>query len=227
MPARRPHLLLLDASLAGPAGNTAVLLALARRLLARRATVELLALAPPPLPASDSSLSAPSSQLPPSPPPAQLSTLHPQLLPALRRADAFLLGTGTHWDSWSSVLQRFLEAATPHEGTALWLGKPAAVVVTEHSTGGKGVLSRLQGVLVTLGCTLPPMSGLVFSRAALLAAKHDAAAARDFWCEADLRIVCHNLAEAARTSLPGARPPLPRWRTWPVDRRDFSARWLT
>lgn len=233
MPARRPHLLLLDASLAGPAGNTAVLLARARRLLARRATVELLSLATPPLPASDSGLSAPPSQppppsqLPPSPPPAPLSTLHPQLLPALRRADAFLLGTGTHWDSWSSVLQRFLEAATPHEGTALWLGKPAAVVVTEHSTGGKGVLSRLQGVLVTLGCTLPPMSGLVLSRAALLAAEKDPAAARDFWCEADLRVVCHNLAEAARVALPGARPPLPRWRTWPVDRRDFNARWLT
>jgi len=226
MPARRPHLLLLDASLAGLAGNTAVLLARARRLLARRATVELLSLAPSPLPVPGTWLPALRLQLPPSPPPAPLSALDPQVVRALRRADGFLLGTGTHWDSWSSVLQGFLEEATPLEGTALWLGKPAAVVVTEHSTGGKGVLSRLQGVLVTLGCTLPPMSGLVLSRAALLAAETDPAAARDFWCEADLRIVCHNLAEAARVSRPGARPPLPRWRTWPVDRRDFSARWL-
>ncbi len=224
MPARRPHLLLLNAALAGEAGNTAVLLARTRRLLARRAGVELLTLAA--LPDSESSRSAPDAHPPPSPPPSQLSALNPQLLSALARADGFLLGTGTHWDSWSSVLQRFLETATPHEGTALWLGKPAAVVVSEHSTGGKGVLSRLQGVLVTLGCTLPPMSGLVLSRAALLAAKHDPSAARDFWCEADLRIVCHTLAEAARVALPGARPPRPRWRTWPVDRRDFSARWL-
>ncbi|MCX6956156.1 MAG: NAD(P)H-dependent oxidoreductase [Verrucomicrobia bacterium] len=204
MPARRPHLLLLNASLAGDAGNTAVLLARARRLLARRATVESITLAT--VPASDSPFSALRSQL--------------------QAADGFLVATGTHWDSWSSVLQKFLEDATPAEGTALWLGKPAAVVVSEHSVGGKGVLSRLQGVLVTLGCTLPPMSGLVLSRAAMIAASHDPAAARDFWCEADLRVVCSNLAEAARVTLPGAKPALPRWRTWPVDRRDFSARWI-
>lgn len=212
MPTRRPHLLLLNASLAGEAGNTAVLLAQARHLLARRATVESLTLA-----------ALPSGSV------SQLSALNPQLLGALQRADGFLLGTGTHWDSWSSVLQNFLEDATPHEGTALWLGKSAAVVVSEHSVGGKAVLSRLQGVLVTLGCTLPPMSGLVLSRAALIAARHtpDPAATRDFWCEADLRIVCHNLAEAARVTLAGAKPPRPRWRTWPVDRRDFSARWLS
>lgn len=213
MPARRPHLLLLNASLAGDAGNTAVLLARARRLLARRATVESLTLA---------ALS--SSSLPISQP----SALNPQLVTALQRADGFLFGTGTHWDSWSSVLQKFLEDATPHEGTALWLGKPAAVVISEHSVGGKGVLSRLQGVLVTLGCTLPPMSGLVLSRAALLAVRHapDPATTSDFWCEADLRIVCHNLSEAARVSRPTAQPALPLWRTWPVDRRDFNARWL-
>lgn len=204
MPARRPHLLLLNASLAGDAGNTAVLLARARRLLARRATVESVTLSS--LPASGS----------------PLSTLRSQL----HSADGFLFGTGTHWDSWSSVLQKFLEDATPAEGTTLWLGKPAAVVVSEHSTGGKGVLSSLQGVLVTLGCTLPPMSGLVLSRAAVIAAQDDPAATRDFWCEADLRIICHNLTEAARVSLPGAKPAFPRWRTWPVDRKDFSARWL-
>lgn len=210
MPARRPHLLLLNASLAGDAGNTAVLLARARRLLARRASVESLTLASLPSSTPDS------------------SALNSELHAALIRADGFLFGTGTHWDSWSSVLQTFLEDATPHEGTALWLGKPAAVVVSEHSVGGKGVLSRLQGVLVTLGCTLPPMSSLVLSRAALLAAKHapDPATTSDFWCEADLRVVCHNLAEAARVSLPAAKPALPRWRVWQVDRRDFSTRWL-
>lgn len=218
MPARRPHLLILNASLAGDAGNTAVLLARARRRLARRATVESLTLAPL---AIDSGL-APAAPISPR------STLNPPLAAALARADGFLIGTGTHWDSWSSVLQKFLEDATPTEGTALWLGKPAAVVVSEHSTGGKGVLSRLQGVLVTLGCSIPPMSGFVLSRAALLAAEHapDPSTTHDFWGEADLRVICHNLAEAARVSLPGAKPAQPRWRTWPVDRREFNTRWL-
>ena len=225
MPARRPHVLLLNASLAGDAGNTAVLLARAHRLLARRATVESLTLASHP----GSTFEAPSRHSSAGATADQPSNLSSQLVRALQRADGLLIGTGTHWDSWSSVLQKFLEDATPHEGTALWLGKPAAVVVSEHSTGGKGVLSRLQGVLVTLGCTLPPMSGLVLSRAALLASQHapDPATTADFWCEADLRVVCHNLAEAARVSLPGATPPLTRWRTWPVDRHDFHARWIT
>jgi chromate reductase len=221
MPARRPRLLLLNASLAGDAGNTAVLLTRARRLLARRATVEALTLAPRP-DAVVSHVSALNARL-------RFGTgLNPQLLAALSRADGLLIGTGTHWDSWSSVLQKFLEDVTPTEGTALWLGKPAAVVVSEHSTGGKGVLSRLQGVLVTLGCSIPPMSGLVLSRAALLATAHapDPTTTNDFWCEADLRVVCHNLAEAARVTQPGATPAHPRWRTWPVDRRDFAARWL-
>jgi len=217
MPTARPHLLLLNASLAGDAGNTAVLLSRARRLLTRRATVESFTLASLRNTAATSAGAG-----------SQPTALHPQLHRALARANGFLLGTGTHWDSWSSILQKFLEDATPHEGTALWLGKPAAVIVSEHSTGGKGVLSRLQGVFVTLGCALPPMSGLVLSRAALIAAQHapDPATTSDFWCEADLRVVCHNLAEATRVSLPDAKPALPRWRTWPVDRRDFNARWL-
>ena len=219
MPARRPHLLLLNASLAGDAGNTAVLLAHARHLLVRRATVESLTLAP----RSDKTVSPVSSLN------ARLHAglgLNPQLRATLARANGLLIGTGTHWDSWSSVLQKFLEDATATEGTALWLGKPAAVVVSEHSTGGKGVLSRLQGVLVTFGCSIPPMSGLVLSRAAVIASQHDPDAASDFWCEYDLRVVCHNLTEAARVTLPAAKPARPRWRTWPVDRRDFAARWV-
>ena len=191
----RPRLLLLNTALAGDAGNTAVLLAQARALLAPHAEVTVATLAGDHAP--------------------DFAALRPRL----ESADGFLFGTGTHWDSWSSVLQKFLEDATPAEGSALWLGKPAAVVVSEHSTGGKGVLSRLQGVLVTLGCALPPMSGLVLSRAAVIAAQHDPEAASDFWCRDDLAVVCHNLVETAA----GTR----NWRTWPVDRTDFSARWLT
>jgi chromate reductase len=137
---------------------------------------------------------------------------------ALAAAEALVIGTGTHWDSWSSHLQRLLEEATPAEGTALWLGKPVACVVTEHSVGGKAVLSGLQGVLVTLGCLLPPMSGLVLSRAAQIAAGHDPGAARDFWCAEDLAVAAHNLLEAVNGTH--------RWRTWPVDRTGFDQRWF-
>ncbi|MBC8041756.1 MAG: hypothetical protein H7Y06_14530 [Opitutaceae bacterium] len=63
------------------------------------------------------------------------------------------------------------------------------------------------------------MSGLVLSRAALIAAHHDAKAANDFWCRDDLAVVCHNLVEsAAGTHL---------WKTWPVDHTDFAERWIT
>lgn len=198
--ARRPHLLLLNASLAGETGNTAVALARAARLLRKKATVETFTLANTPV-----------------------AERMAQAADALARCDGLLIGTGTHWDSWSSVLQEFLEQATPTEGTALWLGKPAAVIVTEHSVGGKAVLSRLHGVLVTLGCAVPPMSGVVLSRAALLAAEHDAKAARDFWSRADLAVLCHNLIEAAQVQSGRTRP---RWRAWSVDRTDFGARWL-
>ncbi len=193
MPARRPRILLLNASLAGDTGNTAVLFTEAQTLLAPHADVTQVTL-------------------------ARHGTDFATLVSALTEADGFLFGTGTHWDSWSSVLQKFLEDATPAEGTALWLGKPAACLVTEHSVGGKGVLSRLQGVLVTLGCVLPPMSGLVLSRAALLAGQHAPDAARDFWCRDDLAVVCHNLVEAAT----GTR----HWKTWPVDREGLSDRWI-
>lgn len=189
---KRPRLLLLNASLAGKDGNSAVLLAEIQSLLAPHADVQLATLATHP----DFNL----------------------LRPALEAADGFVMATGAHWDSWSSVLQKFLEDATAAEGTALWLGKPAALLVTEHSTGGKAVLSRLQGVLVTLGCSIPPMSGLVLSRASVIASQHDPKASVDFWCRDDLAVVAHNLLAATT----GSRA----WRTWPVDRTDFAVRWL-
>jgi NAD(P)H-dependent FMN reductase len=196
VPPSRPHLLLINASLAGESGNSAALIARAKKLLGHHATVEVITLAQ----ADGTSLS------------------FNELRSALAKADGFLFATGTHWDSWSSVLQKFLEDATESEATKLWLGKPAALIVSEHSVGGKGVLSRLQGVLNTFGCSIPPMSGLVISRAVLIAAQHDADAAKDFWCLDDLKVICHNLLEATRGST--------RWKTWPVDRKDFGARWI-
>lgn len=209
---RRPQILLLNASLAGDTGNTAVALDHMAALLAPQADFarHTLATAPGFVACSD----------------------------ALAAADAVVIGTGTHWDSWSNHLQRFLEEATPAEGTALWLGKPVACVVTEHSVGGKGVLSRLQGVLVTLGCLIPPMSGVVLSLAAQTAAQSapfepdcrslpGAAkatdATQDFWCSDDLAVVTHNLL-AATLQL---RLAPPSWQTWPVDRTGFDQRWIS
>jgi multimeric flavodoxin WrbA len=187
----RPHLLIINAGLAGSGGNTAVYLEQLRRAVGRRATVAEAVLAD--------------------------GFSFPALVPELKRANAFVFGTGTHWDSWSSLLQKFLEEATPSEGTQLWLGKPAGCLVTEHSVGGKDVLARLQGVLVTFGCLIPPMSGIVLSRVAKVAGQSDPQAAEDFWCPADLNVVAHNVTEAAK----GGQ----KWKTWPVDRADFDARW--
>ncbi len=136
----------------------------------------------------------------------------------LGRARALVFVTGTYWDGWSSHLQRFLEEATPTEASALWLGKPAAVWVTAHSVGGKGVLSRLQGVLSTFGCLIPPMSGVVITHANELARASDPEAARDLFGVSDLAPSLHNLLEAARGTH--------RYQAWEVDRGDPTLRWL-
>lgn len=192
---RRPRVLLLNASAAGATGNSARLLAKLRGRLAGRAELAEAALA------------------------GEGARDFAALTPVLREADALVIATGTHWDSWSSPLQKFLEDATPSEATALWMGKSVAVVVSEHSTGGKGVLSRLQGVLATFGCEIPPLSGLVISRSGQIARRHSPAEAGDFWSEEDLAVVAHNLLAAA------ARPRAD-WRAWPVDRTDFAKTWV-
>lgn len=144
------------------------------------------------------------------------------LEPNLRQADCFLFVTGTYWDSWGSPLQRFLEELTPTEGSDLWLGKPAAVTVLMHSVGGKGVLSRLQGVLNTFGVMIPPMSGLVYSAVnhqVLNSACKSSPVAQDLWCLEDLEVVCHNLTQATLGTN--------QWRAWPVDRKGFEKVWIT
>lgn len=193
----RPRVLLLNASAAGAAGNSARLLAEVGRLMEGRAELARATLA------GDGAVD------------------FARLEPMLRGCDALVIATGTHWDSWSAPLQKFLEDATPTEAGPLWLGKPAAVLVTEHSTGGKGVLSRLQGVLTTFGCSIPPLSGLVLSQAVQLARRHapEPTATEDFWSPEDLGVVAHNLLAAARG-------PRPEWRAWPVDRKNFARAWL-
>lgn len=145
---------------------------------------------------------------------------HQKLESSLLWADSFIFLTGTYWDSWGSPLQKFLEVVTEWEAREHFFAKPAAVVVTMHSVGGKGVLSRLQGVLVTLGCLIPPMSGLVISLASELALKYSSEHDDDFWQLGDLQVVLHNLFEAAKFKSGSY------YRTWQVDRKNYLDTWL-
>ncbi len=139
-------------------------------------------------------------------------------LELLKQADALLFMTGTYWDSWGSPLQAWLEQMTPYEGSAYFMNKPAGVVVLMHSVGGKGVLSRLQGVLNTFGCLNPPMSGVVYSLVSDLAKKVKNSHAEDFWSLEDIGIVLENLATYAdfKSSAKG----------WPVDKKSAARKWL-
>ena len=134
--------------------------------------------------------------------------------------DGLVFGTGTYWDSWSHYLQRFLEEATATEGTATWLGKPTAVFVTGHSEGGKGILSRLQGVLATFGCLIPPMGVMVYSLANQQAIARGGEETEDLWSLADIDVVCRNLCEAMKLSKRAT------WESWPVDRAGFARLWI-
>jgi chromate reductase len=190
----RRQILIVNAGLNGDQGNTAALLRRAKAHLVGQVDVAEVTLA--------------------------AGAFYPEVRRELARSDALLIGTGTHWDSWSHFLQRMLEEATPDEGTPLWLGKPVGVIVTMHSVGGKAVLSRLQGVLNTFGCLIPPMSGMVYSlvnQAALRTAEGEALG--DVWSPEDVVIVCHNLLVAL-----GLRTD---YRAWPTDRSQYAATWIS
>ncbi len=199
-----PRITLLNGALGGAAGNTARALNHLVKELSSHAQIRLLHLA-------DAS----------GPVTAQI----------LAETDGFVFASGVYWDSWGSPLQRFLEQSTAFEATDLWLGKPAAVLITLHSVGGKGVLSRLQGVLSTLGLWLPPMSGMVYSLANHLAlglggSENRAAAPggqdADLWQLGDLAVIARNL----RTALDLRAREAPRWEPWPVDDGDPARIWL-
>jgi multimeric flavodoxin WrbA len=193
---RRPRVLVLNGALGGKGGNTASMLERTIKILRPHADVDVVTLVDEP----DVSI----------------------ILPRFDAADAFLLATGVYWDSWGSPLQRFFEEATASEGTELWMGKPAAVIVTMHAVGGKAVLSRLMGVLNSFGAYVPPMSGMVYSLANQLSSRPGNGAEledlMDLWCEEDLDVVCHNLVEAIQ----GTR----RWKAWEVDRQDPRRQWM-
>lgn len=136
----------------------------------------------------------------------------------LQQADGFVFTSGTYWDSWGSPMQYFLEAATEFEASDIFMGKPAAVMITMHSVGGKGVLSRLQGVLNTLGMMIPPMSGIVYSLAGQLALETESSFAEDFWSLEDVDIIAHNLMTAINKET--------TYKQWPVDHKDPKRLWV-
>lgn len=140
-----------------------------------------------------------------------------ELMAQLRRAARLVFVTGTYWGGISSRLQAALEQLTPTEGGPLWLGKPAAVLVTAHQVGGQSVLWRLQGVLVTLGCSLPPMSGVVVTKVGEGLRQRAPELCADVWGLDDIAIALHNLLAA---------PLSPSYRAWPTDAEHYAERWL-
>ena len=142
------------------------------------------------------------------------------LVEIIHRAAGFVFVSGTYWDSWGSPMQEFLEQTTQYEASDLFLFKPASVIITMHSVGGKGVLSRLQGVLNTIGLLIPPMSGLVYSLATQLSTQIGTNEfSDDFWNIEDIEIVIHNLITAVNQQH--------SFKSWPVDRKDPKRRWIS
>jgi multimeric flavodoxin WrbA len=135
----------------------------------------------------------------------------------LKKADAFIFASGTYWDSWGSPMQNFLEVATEYEASDIFIGKPAAVIITMHSVGGKGVLSRLQGVLNTLGMLIPPMSGMVYSLAGQLSLTTESSFAEDFWSQKDIDVIVHNLLASLGNK---------KYLSWPVDHNNPKRIWI-
>jgi chromate reductase len=151
----------------------------------------------------------------------KLST-NKKLLKSIHQASGFIFVSGTYWDSWGSPLQKYLEEMTHLEGTSYYLGKPASVVILNHSVGGKAVLSRLQGVLVTLGFMIPPMSGMVYGVNTDIALKKlgkmKALHQDDFWSLDDLQTILENLLLSLKIEMD--------WASWAVDRKNFKKVWL-
>lgn len=137
---------------------------------------------------------------------------------ALARASRLVFVTGTYWGGFSSLLQRLFEDLTPAEGTSLWLGKPAAMLVTAHQVGGQSVLFRLQGVASSLGCLIPPMSGVVISKVGEQLRERAPDLCTDVWGLADVAIALDNVLAA-----PDA---IGQFTAWPVDHAHYTERWL-
>lgn len=138
---------------------------------------------------------------------------------AMREADALFVLTGAYWGSCGSVLQGWLEEATPHEGTDLFLGKPVAVGITSDSVGGLGVALRLIYALNCFGCVLPAQGMVIISRVAneLIRERGDLHPdVQDVWGARDLATALDHLLATPRIE----------YESWDVERgsgvRDFD-----
>jgi hypothetical protein len=112
--------------------------------------------------------------------------------------------------NWDLLGLLGLEWVTPWEGSPDILGKPVGVVVSAHSVGAKGVLSRLQGVLSCIGLLIPPMSGMVITMASEMALEATAGTwkQQELWACKDLGVIVHNVLTAIQMSKS-------TWRAWP------------
>ena len=188
-----PNILIINGALGGSSGNTAELLALAEEHLNQRAAVSHLELCREP--ALD------------------------RILDAARNADGLLFGTGTYWDSWGSPLQRFFEMTAHTEGQEMWLGKPAACVVTAHAVGAKSVLSRLFGVLNVYGMLIPPFAGLAYTYVNQVAySQANEHLRNELWTADDVAVVSENLLQAINKES--------TWRQWPSNSGRYGDKWL-
>ncbi|WP_413292428.1 flavodoxin family protein [Bdellovibrio sp. HCB185ZH] len=146
------------------------------------------------------------------------SSVSSTLKKKIAACDSVIFVTGTYWDSWGSPMQRLLEEITDMEATPAIMGKPCAVMVLMHSVGGKSVLSRLQGVLSTMGFLIPPMSGMVYSLVSDIALKNKNTHVKDFWQIEDAELILENLKAAMAMKV--------AWTTWPVDKKDPRRKWF-
>lgn len=141
-------------------------------------------------------------------------------LAALGKADGAIFGTGTHWGQSSSTLQKFIEDATPSEGTKIWLGKPVGIIVSEHSTGGQSVASTLVATLSNYGAFIVPQGWMVFSRAGQEAKRHGDDWKEDVWGPDDIKSICDSLMIYARS-----RKKLKSWQV-DDDPESFHDQWV-
>lgn len=133
----------------------------------------------------------------------------PHVRKIIRTSDGFVFCSGTYWQSWGSPMQQLFEKMTEIEGKKHLLGKPAGVVVTMHSVGGQEVASRIQGVLCSLGCVLPPFCAFAYSYADHVAHRsryHGKKLMDDVWHIEDTYALVFNVIEYIKGTY--------KWKVW-------------
>lgn len=136
----------------------------------------------------------------------------------IKTCDALIFCTGTYWQSWGSPMQQLFEKMTEIEGKKHLLGKPIGAIATMHSVGGQEVVSRMQGVLCSLGCVIPPFCGFAYSYADHVAHQgrfHGKKLLDDVWHLEDTHTLIFNVIE----SMKGTN----KWKVWGfLDTRAFD-----